>query len=252
MWRFRCRRCRSKRQADIHAVLPDGRDNTQALHDIGGMDLLLRPRLLGSELSQGLPSDAEDFDVGPNILKQLEALGAVEPGTVQAKAGFALWRALVIFHWGAVFAPGVTVVEHRYHLIAGDHFLDFSGNGFSAAERPAALAEYCIPPDEATHLDRVLAARSGSTASRDPANNFFAATLGYVLTTGANWAGPIRHFHLEITGEGEPFGRPKLDAIEFCADFPLRRPARGRIEADLENFTPTRDIHTLLLDTSGP
>jgi hypothetical protein len=219
-------------QADIHAALPDGRDITAAL----------RPRLLGSE---EVIDNQPDVDVGPHILQQLEALGAVAPGTVRDKAGLALWHALVTFHWDATFPLGVTVVEHRYRPITGFHFQGFAADGATAQERLAAIADYCIAPDETARLDHAV-----GVAPTAPTSYLPAVTLGYVLVTGANWAGPIRHFHLAITGEEDNPGAPKLDAIELCADFPLRRPAPGRIEADVENFTPSRDIHALLLRTN--
>jgi hypothetical protein len=231
-------------EVDVHALLPDGRDVTLAMHDIGGMDLLLRPRLLTSEPLPAVPPDPNDSDVGPSILQQLEALGAVDPGSVRAKEGLALWRALVTFHWDAIFTPGVTVIEHRYRPIVGFRYQGFAADGYAAEQRVAAIANYCIAPDETTRLD-MLAERAGPAGP----GVFPAMTLGYVLTTGANWAGPIRHFHLEIIGEDVTFGTSMLDTIELCAEFAVRRAALGRIEADVEDFTPTRDIHVLLLRT---
>jgi hypothetical protein len=230
-------------ETEIRALLPDGRDVTAALREIGGTDLLLRPRWFTDAPVAG----EEGGDVGPNILRQLEALGAVAPGAAQEGAGQALWRAQVTFHWDATFQPGVTVVEHRYRPITGFRFQGFAADADTAHARQEAIDAYCIPPEEVARLDGVLAAK------KDPMGSLYfdAVTLGYVLSTGGNWAGPIGHFHLEISSAGEQRGVASADTIALCAEFPLHRLPHGRTEADIENFSPTREIQVLLLRTGG-
>jgi hypothetical protein len=230
-------------QIEVRAALPDGRDITEALFDIGGYSLMLRPRLFSASRDLGFAGGDGEENVGPNILRQLDELGAIRKDPAD-ELGMARWRTFVTFHWDAVFPPGVTVVEHRYTPIVGFSHVGFTRDVARAKERAAAIAGYCIGPTEVGRLDAAMAARTGPTASDD----LDGITLGYVLSTGANWAGPIRHFHLEITTDPARF-LPRFDTIELCTEFPLRRPAPGRVEADVDSFMPTKDIEVLLLDT---
>ena len=58
--------------------------------------------------------------------------------------------------------------------------------------------------------------------------------LGYVLTTGANWAKPIGKFTLTIDREPNT-------VLSLCWDKSLRKVGPNRFQAVKENFLPKKD-----------
>jgi hypothetical protein len=64
--------------------------------------------------------------------------------------------------------------------------------------------------------------------------------INYVLTTGANWAGPIKDFHLVVDK-----GRPDR-IVSFCGQGKNEiSPTQSEVRAT--DFTPTRDLEILIL-----
>jgi len=61
-----------------------------------------------------------------------------------------------------------------------------------------------------------------------------------VLTTGANWAGPIGDFRLTVD-KGEPDS-----LVSFCADG-VKKIGPTTFEVRHANFTPIRDLNVLIL-----
>jgi hypothetical protein len=64
--------------------------------------------------------------------------------------------------------------------------------------------------------------------------------LAYILTTGANWAGPIGRFHLTIDK-----GAPE-NLVSLCAP-DIRRVSETRFELERTRFTPRSDLRVLFL-----
>jgi len=61
------------------------------------------------------------------------------------------------------------------------------------------------------------------------------------LTTGANWKGPIRDFHLEVTP-------PPDTLVAFCwADGPIQKKLDGTYISEIKNFTPKHDLKILFV-----
>jgi hypothetical protein len=69
-------------------------------------------------------------------------------------------------------------------------------------------------------------------------------TFGYVLSTGATWAGPIRDFRL-IVDKGDPD-----NLVSFCAAG-VRKLDATRFEVRQNNFTPKSDLAIILLRPPG-
>ena len=59
--------------------------------------------------------------------------------------------------------------------------------------------------------------------------------MGYILTTGANWAKPIGKFKLTIDREPNT-------VISLCWDKSLRKVGPNRFQAVKENFLPKKDL----------
>jgi Domain of unknown function (DUF4424) len=238
-------------ETDIHAVLPDGRDIVKDLYRLGGWGLVLRPSFY--EIDPTMKTiDAND--VGPTIHQGLLALHAVEG---DAKAAMPLWSTRVTLHWMQTFKPGVTIVEHRYRPVLGGMLvaptakdpgvIDVDHGTWTGSGSTDMAKDFCI----AGETDAALRAlyRSVVTADAHPDRYLGAATLGYILRTARNWAGPIGTFHLTIKNAAVPHadGVISIGTIAACTDFPLRETAPKQWEATVTNYVPTRDLRVMLL-----
>jgi Domain of unknown function (DUF4424) len=64
--------------------------------------------------------------------------------------------------------------------------------------------------------------------------------LQYILTTGANWAGPIRDFRLVVDkGSAD-------NLVSFCADG-VRKIGPTQFEVRVHDFVPTSNLSILIL-----
>jgi len=156
-----------------------------------------------------------------------------------------LWLLETSFWRRQSFPPGVdVVVEHRYLPVSGGSASapvgnaepDFAeGDGWAADSR----RRYCIEPEVEIEANRRRQVGAGPDA-----RHFGASDLGYVLTTGANWRGPIGRFRLTVEAPNP------ADFVFVCLDG-ARRVAGNRIEAELTDFWPWHDLEILFLHMWG-
>jgi hypothetical protein len=224
-------------EVEIHAVLPNGRDVTEALREIGGLPLLLQP---------GLFEGTDERKLDAATRQRLKALGALED--LDGGAYRLPWRATVTFHWSQIFAPGVTVIEHSYRPVLGFRFIEAQGTRPLVASGGEETAHvFCIDAD----TDRVIREefrRLNAGKSAAEVQPLKAYTLGYILLTARNWRGPIGTFHITLQGgpvtfDGSPRGEAKT--ISLCADLTLSRTGPQRLEATVRDYRPSRDLRVL-------
>jgi hypothetical protein len=235
-------------EMEIRADLPDGRNVADAVRAIGGLALVLQPRFYVLADHDG------KWDLDAAVREKLRLLGAL---TQNGDTYDLLWTTRITYHWMQTFRPGVTVIEHRYRPVLGvlllgsvtagdvDH-IDAEHRHWTASGSADVAKEYCI--EGAT--ERALRA-AYSRASKGHADGFVVAyTLGYVLSTGANWAGPIGTFHLTLDGgrvtvPNAPGG--EVVVLSLCTDLPLRATGRLRFEATVRDYVPKQDLRVLLV-----
>lgn len=135
-----------------------------------------------------------------------------------------------------VFPAGKTVaVSHSYKPFTGGSV----GGRFDRVYRKEAefskiRAEHCIEDSFIAGLDRRLKAAGPNAAYSE-------VWISYVLTSGANWKGPIGDFRMLID-KGSP------DAlVSFCADG-VKKVAPTVFEVAKKGFTPTSDVKVLIID----
>ena len=132
-----------------------------------------------------------------------------------------LWSAQIVYSWKQTFKAGKTTeIKHQYTPLLGGSFLIPPAE----PEKGGPMAKtYCISDD----LRRTLA---------DPRHRFRTYTqLGYVLTTGANWAKPIGKFTLTV--EREPG-----QLVSLCWDKSLRKISPTVFRAEKTDFLPQKDL----------
>jgi hypothetical protein len=130
-------------------------------------------------------------------------------------------------------------VEHRYHTSVGmsfDTVLRGGLRGKKALEPEVARykADYCITDDFLKSLDKIAGVEEANKAKIQERR------ISYVLKTGANWAGPIKDFHL-VVDKGQP---DRL--VSFCGDG-IKKISPTAFELRAKDFTPTRDLNIIML-----
>lgn len=228
------------------SVSVDGRPVTPAVEQRALAADLDRTDLL---TSLGVPVSL----VGEAARKALDALPAarkaelVRLGLAYPEEDFATkttrmvpaWSMKTTFWWEQTFPAGRdTVVEHRYRPIVGQT----AGLGFDPRKPAGAkdrVERHCMDKaflDAVAKLDADARRRNGAAVE---------SRVSYVLTTGANWAGPIGDFRLVVDK-----GRPDR-LVSFCGEG-VRRISPTQFEMRKKYFTPTRDLHVVVVETSLP
>ena len=139
--------------------------------------------------------------------------------------GWTSWSAQIIYSWKQTFKAGsVTEIKHQYTPLVGGSFLP----SLKAKDSKAFIDEYCM--DE-NFLKNFKTVEEGSKLYH---------YLGYVLTTGANWAKPIGKFTLTIDREPNT-------VISLCWDKSLRKVGPNRFQAVKENFLPKKDLDIIFV-----
>ncbi len=138
-----------------------------------------------------------------------------------------------------VFPAGKSVmVEHRYVPMTGGSL----GANWNEEVRnedwfKTARDKFCVDDSWLAGFDKALLkyAKPGNTAP-------YAETwLGYVLSSGANWKGPIKDFRLVVD-------KGKEDSlVSFCAEGVMKI-SPTQFEVRKTNYEPKADINVLIVD----
>lgn len=131
----------------------------------------------------------------------------------------------VTHHWQQRFPAGKRVtVRHAYTPVAGVFFGPEQGNPLPELDEHLTK-DFCVGPALLAGMKRKpLVLRS----------------VRYILTTGANWKGPIETFKLVLEK------RVPGDKISVCLPDTRRLDAR-RFVVERSNFTPTEDLRILFV-----
>jgi len=142
------------------------------------------------------------------------------------KSGDDVFDKQVIYSWKQTFPANKSIkVKHEYTPLVGGSV----SIGFSDKEtKQNKIKYYCMD-------SKFLHALRGQSKEENMAPYY---ALGYILTTGANWAKPIEHFHLTID-------KPERNIISLCWDSSLKKVSKTRFEATKTNFTPKHDIEII-------
>lgn len=135
----------------------------------------------------------------------------------------------VTHHWMQVFPAGKTLaVTHEYKPAAGGEAMLW----FQDEERAAKIKRYCIEPDFSKWLDKTNQPDKGVVLSP--------RYVDYILTTGANWKGPIGKFRLTVQKEKAE------DKISLCGTGLQKQDARTFV-MEKSAFTPQEDLHIMFV-----
>ncbi len=226
--------------ADGHEV--QARYERKALLD--GIDIAARLRALGVPLAPRSDAASKALD-GLTRAEQdeLVELNFATPYDDDVGKGWQhhvipKWTFQSTFYWSQTFPAGREIaVEHRYRPSVGETVGARLGSPDIDAQEPSRYETlYCVDKDFVASAKRAERLDAAGFAQRQ----FYERRIAYVLTTGANWAGPIGDFRLTVD-KGAPDS-----LVSFCADG-VKKIGPTRFEVRHADFTPTRDLHVLIL-----
>ncbi|MDO5612802.1 MAG: DUF4424 family protein [Paracoccus sp. (in: a-proteobacteria)] len=139
--------------------------------------------------------------------------------------GWPGWSYESLFHWQQTFPAGKTIaVSHEYRPMARGALMT---PGEIDASTPY-WAQFCPEADFIAGADRLMQ-RGGYG---------LAQTVGYILTTGGNWRGPIADFRLTVE-------KPAANALlSFCGSG-VTKTSPTTFEIRRKDFTPDADLNIL-------
>jgi hypothetical protein len=219
----------TKVEQRVHAA---GLERTQMLRDLGiplpphlkatseALDKL--PRAKWDELVRFGLAEIEQYDAGKGMQDHLAPR----------------WSLQTTFYWEQTFAAKAeTVIEHRYQPSVGTTVQTALGSPDAAQEDWYEEYEekYCLDKDFLAAVER--ARRESKSQYGAP---YSEQRIEYILTTGANWAGPIKEFRLVVDkGDADSL-------VSFCGD-DMKKISPTRFEMKMTDFTPEDDFALLIL-----
>jgi Domain of unknown function (DUF4424) len=206
-------------------VFANGVDQTALLHRLG---IPLAPHVQSTHTAlDGVPREER---------ANLISLGLVDNTTLSPR-----WRLKTTYFWQQTFpALHELVIEHRYKPSVGSSVVTMLGNPDPAIEGLASYQQkYCTDAD---FIDTVTRDRRAAHVTYAP---FEEKRIEYILTTGANWAGPIGEFTL-VVDKGKP-----MNLVSFCATG-VKKISPTRFELRKTNFLPKSDLSILILEPQTP
>jgi hypothetical protein len=152
-----------------------------------------------------------------------------------------LWSLKSVYWWRTTFPAGKEVkVEHRYKpSVGGTVGISFLEEGKAKGERYEGYAKrYCL---DDSIVRRAEQAEKDMQAGKPYLTESW---ISYILTTGANWSGPIKDFSLTVDkGAAE-------NLVSFCGEG-VKKTGPTTFEMKAKDFSPDKDINILLLKPSG-
>jgi hypothetical protein len=214
---------------------------------VGGADYAATLRKYKVPLAPELPATAKALNGLPRVaqdgLINLGVVTAQNADEVSATAKLDLipaWTLKTTFYWSQTFPAGrVLQVAHRYTPSVGNFVTTQLApdpatlNDDEAQSRQREIQTYCVD-------DGLIQAVKAAATSSGGASQFFEEYLDYVLTTGANWKGPIGDFTMTIDKGAAS------SLVSFCGDG-VRKIGPTTFQVHYTNFTPTKDVSVLIL-----
>jgi hypothetical protein len=150
-----------------------------------------------------------------------------------------LWTLKTTYYWQQTFPARQEVfIDHRYLPSVGE-----------VVPMPASYLlnnPLSLEIDQSKGLNRFCIDQSFLNAMvRSPNLNWKQHIIEYVLTTGANWSGPIKNFRL-VVDKGSPD-----NLVSFCGQ-DVRKIGPTQFEVRTSNFVPTSNLSVLILSPAQP
>jgi Domain of unknown function (DUF4424) len=232
---------------DFHTIA-DGREIAARVEQkvvANGADATARLRALGIPLPPQLARTREALDALPPaeqaklIAEKMATADDYDVGKGMEHHIAPNWTLKSTYFWRQTFPAGrEIVIQHRYRPSVGETVGTMMGSPDIEKQSLAHYeTTYCADKEFEAAAHRAMSKPDAFGASSSP---FFERRIAYILTTGANWAGPIGDFHL-VVDKGAPDS-----LVSFCGDG-VKKIGPTQFELRHSNFTPSRDLNVLIL-----
>lgn len=146
------------------------------------------------------------------------------------------WTLKQTYFWRQTFPAGREItIEHRYKpSVGGTVQTSLLDKDADAATRRDYQSRFCADADFVSSVAAMARRNKGVPPPE--------WRISYVLTTGANWAGPIGDYRLTVD-KGKP------DALVSFCETGVRKIGPTTFEVRHRNFIPTRDIDIMIVRT---
>jgi hypothetical protein len=157
-----------------------------------------------------------------------------------------IWTLRSTYSWEATFPAGETVeVTHKYKpSVGGTVAVTFLAPAYEDYD-PATTykTKYCTDESFVNAVRKTL-----SNPDEPYSAPYTESWLSYIWSTGSNWSGPIKSFHLTIDK-----GRPE-NLVSFCWDGKVSKTSPTTFEMEATDFYPPwgRELDVLILNKQEP
>lgn len=180
----------------------------------------------------------------------------VKLGLLSAE-GKALWQKQVHYRWKQTFPKGKSItIEHSYRPARGSFFMvpnpnnsvlnDLIGNLMSYGNWMEKFSPWEVGGMKGNFIKWLKAefekSHKNKKTTQDGLIQFY--EVSYILTTGANWDGPIRDFTLTLE---HPKGGSILARLPFNQD-QVKSIGNNRWQVHMKNFKPYNEVNILFAE----
>jgi hypothetical protein len=202
----------------------NGKDETEVLRNL---DVPLAPKF-----------DQKYDYLSQEVWDRLIHLGLIQD-TPEDQGLNPLWTLKTTYYWQQTFPAHQEVfIDHRYLPSVGSVVQQSASDLLNHPEN--------LEIDQSKRLNRFCIDQAFLNSMVRTSNPTWEQhILEYVLTTGANWSGPIRNFRL-VVDKGSPD-----NLVSFCGQG-VHKISSTQFEIRVTNFTPTSNLSILILTPAKP
>lgn len=217
----------------VRAKLANGQDVTKRLKDIGLTDEDIAEYTgvtshCGAAYEPAWASKEQFEGAYAQKIDQLTKAGLADNHSF-GNHPMPLWLTSRVYYWDQEFPPNQKIsVVHEYvpFVGTGPGYSNYLNDKYSTSMNDGP---YCV--DQGTFKAVQKARKAG----------YVPTFVDYVLTTGANWDGPIKDFTLVLVK------RTPDDVISLCFDGHFDRKDEMTLISHVKNFTPKKDLSVLFM-----
>lgn len=215
---------------------------------LGGKDVTAQLAALGLEPNTPFDWNAYQARIKALPAEQITAAvtaGLLALGTSTGEDAYEpQWKLRTTVTRQQVFPAGKTIaVSHRYKPIEGGSvpgaYDPENRHEDWVADR---ISTYCIEDSWFRAFDKARAKHPVAEGMPSPYMEYW---LGYVLSSGANWKGPIKDFRMVIDK-----GKPD-NLVSFCAEG-VKKISATQFEVRKTDFEPKDDVKILVIEWNKP
>jgi hypothetical protein len=212
-----------------------------------GGDITKRVMVLGLPLNAS--DDAQGFSAKVAALPETERKALLDEGLIHDQGGdgqpfyASTWSLRMTVTRKQIFPAGKSIsVQHRYKPIAGGSVGGALNPEFRQEDWSKEHGKkFCIEDSWYAAFDKTLAGKANVEVGA-PYTEWW---VGYVLSSGANWKGPIKDFRL-VVDKGQP-----ENLVSFCAEG-VKKISPTQFEVKKTDFEPKDDLNILIVEWYQP